>query len=223
MKITESYIEATNLIINLKYSKYFYNILFLFKKFLEYNLFSKEKSTEIIALLKIFYNNPKVNDDCIKKIMEIIQTFIFSEYFEIKYDSLSIIFIMILKAFNMTNHSKNKDFKNPIRLLFTTLTDRIYKSNNIQAILQTTKLIFSIYHLTLIENVTNKNLENLDEINEIIINEIIEILSKNKNNFFIRCLSLELLSQGFSNFDDNIKNNCDEINCFVNDKIINSF
>ena len=222
LKITESYIEATNLIINLKYSKYFYNILFLFKKFLEYKLFSKEKSTEIIALLKIFYNNPKVNDDCIKKIMEIIQTFIFSEYFEIKYDSLSIIFIMILKAFNMTNHSKNKDFKNPIRLLFTTLTDRIYKSNNIQAILQTTKLIFSIYHLTLIENVTNKNLENLDEINEIIINEIIEILSKNKNNFFIRCLSLELLSQGFSDFDNNIKNNYDEINCFVKDKIINS-
>ena len=148
LSITNSFIDACNNIITLKYSKYFLNILSILKKFIEYKLFSQEKSNDIILLLKSFFNSPKIDDNCKKKLMEIIQAYIFSEYLEIKYDSLSIIYIIILKEFNITNHSKNKDFKNPIRLLFTIITDKIYKSNNIQIILKITHLIFSCYDLS---------------------------------------------------------------------------
>ena len=58
-----------------------------------------------------------------------MQTLIFSSFFEIKYDTLSIIFILILKSFNNKNHSKNKDLKNPIRLILSTLTEKVYNSN----------------------------------------------------------------------------------------------
>ena len=84
--------------------------------------------------------------------MEILQTIIFSSFFEIKYEILSIIYIIILKSFNNTNQSKNKDFKNPIRLLLTTITEKIYKSNNIEVIIQITILIFSWYKLSLKKN-----------------------------------------------------------------------
>ena len=152
LSITNSFIEATNHIINLKYSKFFLQILLLIKKFIEYNLFSKEKSKEIIIILKSFYNNSKITEEYQKKIMEIIQTYIFSEYFEINFDTLSIIYILALKEFNSINKSKNKDYKNPIRLLFTTLTDKIYKSKNNNIIIQITHLIFGFFVLVQAKN-----------------------------------------------------------------------
>jgi hypothetical protein len=191
LSITNSFIDACNNIITLKYSKYFLNILSILKKFIEYKLFSQEKSSDIILLLKSFFNSPKIDDNCKKKLMEIIQAYIFSEYLDIKYDSLSIIYIIILKEFNITNHSKNKDFKNPIRLLFTIITDKIYKSNNIQIILKITHLIFSCYDLSLSENNNNKNHEiNYIDNNDDLKNEIKEIISKNKNTVYIQSLSL---------------------------------
>ena len=228
LSITNSFIDACNNIITLKYSKYFLNILSILKKFIEYKLFSQEKSNDIILLSKSFFNSPKIDDNCKKKLMEIIQAYIFSEYFEIKYDSLSIIYIIILKEFNITNHSKNKDFKNPIRLLFTIITDKIYKSNNIQIILKITHLIFSCYDLSLSENNNKKNHElNYIDNNDDLKNEIKEIISKNKNTVYIQSLSLELMSQGFSNYIIEIKNNNidlinDELNNFINEKIISA-
>ena len=228
LTITDSFLEATKLIINLKYSKFFYNILIAFKKFLEYKLFSKEKTNEIIRVLKKFNDNQKISEDCNKKILEIIQTYIFSDYFEFKYTSLSNIYMIILREFNITNNSLKKDFINPIRLLFTTLTDKIYKSNNFDIIIQITKLIFFWYSSTLFgDNNDNKNQELLKDINEDIKDEIIEMIGKNRNKIFIRCLSLDLLSQGFLNFDSqNIINKnkddsiYDELNALVKDKIM---
>ena len=65
---TKNFIEATNNIINLKYSKYFLSILIVLKKFIEYKFFAKEKSFDIILILISFYNYPKIKEDCKKKI-----------------------------------------------------------------------------------------------------------------------------------------------------------
>ena len=43
ISVSVSFIEVVQQIIQLKYTKYFYNILILIKKFIEYNLFSTEK------------------------------------------------------------------------------------------------------------------------------------------------------------------------------------
>ena len=225
---TESFIKAINHIIVLKYSKFFYNILIILKKYIEYNLYSKEKSSDIIIILKSFYDNPKINNECLKKILEIVQTYIFSDYFEIKYESLCIIYILLLKVFNMINQNKNKDFKNPIRLLFTTLTDKIYISENIFAINKITQLIVTWFKLCISENKENKNQEIINkDINEDIFNEILGIIKKRKNNIYIQCLSLELLSQGFSDLKcqkkddkDNLENN--ELDNLIKTQILTS-
>ena len=225
LSISNCFIEGINHIIDLKYIKHFLNSLLLTKKLIEYNLLSKEKSNEIIIILKSFYCTNKISEECQKKIMEIIQTYIFSEYFELNFNTLSIIYILALKEFNFINNSKNKDYKNPIRLLFTTLTDKIYKSQNNNNVLQITYFIFAFYYLS-----TSKKQEiKYDYINEELKIEIIDILNKNKNNIYIECLSLELLSQGFNNYINelkkeknniNISNN--ELNSFINSKIINT-
>ena len=128
--ITISFLEGSKKLIHLKYSKYFLNVLILLKRFIEYNLFSIKRSNGIIDLLKEFSNYSKLKDDCQNKILEILQTLLFSPYFEMKYDVLSNIYILILKSFNNINQSKNnKDFKNPIRLIFTTITEKVFSSN----------------------------------------------------------------------------------------------
>ena len=225
LSISISFIEGAKQIINLKYTKFFFNILTLTKKFVEYGLFSKEKSSNLIEILKDIYNNSKINDECQNKVIEILQTLIFTFFCEIKYDILSNIYIIILKSFNNTSNSKNKDFKNPIRILFTTITERVFQSNNLEVIIQITILIFSWYNLSLkkkiqtlnrrnskdtnseqkekkneIDNIINdksSNNEISDDIDDNIKNEIITILNQKKNNVYIQCLSLELLSQGF--------------------------
>ena len=49
--------------------------------------------------------------------------------------------MILLKAFN--NAAKNKDFKNPIRTILTTLTEKVYESGNQELILQITTFLFS--------------------------------------------------------------------------------
>ena len=85
-------------------------MIILINKLIEYNLLSKEKSNEIIIILKSFYCTNKISEECQKKIMGIIQTYIFSEYFELNFNTLSIIYILALKEFNFINNSKNKDY-----------------------------------------------------------------------------------------------------------------
>jgi len=247
LSISVSFIESSRQIINLKYHKYFLSILVLLKKFIEYSLFSKEKSNSLIELLKEFYNNPKSTEECQNKVIEILQTLIFTSFFELNYETLSTIYLLVLKSFNNINHSKNKDFKNPIRLIFATLTENVYNSNNFELIIRITVLIFSWYDLSLKKKKENKSKKNNTDINEVISEvdkntknnelseeleenikeEIISILNQKKNNAYIQCLSLELLSQGFTIInnkeDSEIKKNQFDINFltkFIKNKII---
>ena len=217
LSISISFIEGAKQIINLKYTKFFFNILTLTKKFVEYGLFSKDKSSNLVEILKDIYNNSKTNDECQNKVIEILQTLIFTYFCEIKYDILSNIYIIILKSFNNTSNSKNKDFKNPIRILFTTITERVFQSNNLEVIIQITILIFSWYNLSLKKKIQNLNRRNSkdpnseqkekkneidniindkssnneisDDIDDNLKNEIITILNQKKNNIYIKCLS----------------------------------
>ena len=227
LSISISFIESTKQIIELKYTKFYLNILILIKKFIEYSIFSQEKSSNLVEILSNIYNNSKTNDECQNKVLEILQSLIFTSFFEIKFDILSNIYLLILNSFCNTNNSKNKDFKNPIRLLFTTITEKVYKSNNLEIIIQITILIFSWYKLSLqkkIESYTKKNSkeksnnnekekekdngeggENIenhinfsDEIDDKLKEKIIKILNQKKNHIYIQCLSIELLSEGFN-------------------------
>ena len=63
LSISVSFIESTRQALNLKCHKNFLNLLILLKKFIEYSLFSKEKSGNVIELLKEFYNHPKTSDE----------------------------------------------------------------------------------------------------------------------------------------------------------------
>ena len=249
LSISSSFLESSKMVITLKYNKYFLNLLILLKKFIEYNLLSNEKSSNIIELLKLFYNNSKINDECQNKIIEILQTLLFTSFLEMKFDVISNIYIIILKSFNNANHSKNKDFKNPIRLILTTLTEKVYSSNNFEIIIQTTYLIFSWYNLGLkkkIESISrksskeinkvineidrdSKNNEVIDDIDDNLKEEVNSILSKKKNDLYIQCLSLELLSQGFtimnSNKEKGKKDNLDMsfLNKFLKNKVLKAF
>ena len=241
LTISTNFIDGANLVINLKYSKFFLNLLILLKKLIEFNLFSKEKASSVIKLIKNFYDHSKINDECQNKVLEILQTLIFSSFFEIKYDILSIIYIIILKSFNNTNQSKNKDFKNPIRLLLTTITEKIYKSNNSEVIVQITILIFSWYRLSLKKKLDSTNKRNSQEnigepktnndefsedIDDKLKEEIIGILNQKKNNVYIQCLSLELLSQGLLIINGNKENEKQDqfdfnfLNGFIKDKVL---
>ena len=157
-----------------------------------------------------------------------------------KYDILSIIYIIILRSFNNTNHSKNKDFKNPIRLLLASLTEKIYKSNNMEIIVQITILIFSWYNLSLKKKLDPSNRRNSQEvttetksnnneytedIDDKLKEEINLILNQKKNHIYIQCLSLELMSQALliiynkkderqDQFDINF------LNSFIKEKIL---
>ena len=169
LSISISFIESTKQIIELKYTKFYLNILILIKKFIEYSIFSQEKSSNLVEILSNIYNNSKTNDECQNKVLEILQSLIFTSFFEIKFDILSNIYLLILNSFCNTNNSKNKDFKNPIRLLFTTITEKVYKSNNLEIIIQITILIFSWYKLSLqkkIESYTKKNSKEKSNNNE---------------------------------------------------------
>jgi len=246
LSISVSFIESSRQIINLKYHKHFLSILVLLKKFIEYSLFSKEKSSNLIELLKEFYNNSKSTEECQNKVIEILQTLIFTSFFELKYETLSTIYILVLKSFNNINNSKNKDFKNPIRLIFSTLTENVYNSNNFELIVRITVLIFSWYNLSLKKKKENKSRKSNPDVNDVInevdnntknneLNEELEenikeeiksVLNQNKNNVYIQCLSLELLSQGFtiinSKKESEIKKNQFDINFltkFIKNKI----
>ena len=249
LSISISFIESSKQIIILKLTKFFMSILILIKKLIEFSIFSREKSGDLVELLCDIYNNSKINDECQNKVLEILQTLIFTSFFEVKYDILSNIYILILKSFNNTNNSKNKDFKNPIRLLFTTITEKVYKSNNFEIIIQITILIFSWYNLSRQKKVeylsrksTEKNDKKLNLEDNIINNEFIDdiddklkeeiykiILNHKKNNIYIQCLSLELLSQGFyiiNNERENEKQDQFDINFlnrFIKDKLLRSF
>ena len=229
--ITISFLEGSKKLIHLKYSKYFLNILILLKRFIEYNLFSIKRSNGIIDLLKEFSNYSKLKDDCQNKILEILQTLLFSPFFEMKYDVLSNIYILILKSFNNINQSKNnKDFKNPIRLIFTTITEKVFSSNNYEIITPIIIFIFSWYNLSFKtkEEIENETTYDSDDYFNSIGNkfkfdneseyksreEIISILNKNKYNVYIRCLSLELLSQALikiNNKNEEVEKNEQEL------------
>ena len=50
LSITNYFIEVATQIVYLKYSKFYFNILILLKKFIEYNIFSKGKGSSVIRL-----------------------------------------------------------------------------------------------------------------------------------------------------------------------------
>ena len=171
LSISINFIEIFKQVVNLKYNKYYGIILNLLKKFIEYNLLSKEKSNNIIELIDHFYNKTKKNEELQLKVIEVLETLIFASFFEMKYDNLTNIYILILNYFNKINHYKNIDFKYPIRLIFSTLTEKIYSSTNFELIIKITVFIFSWYNLTLQKKIENINKRSSNEIN-IIISEI---------------------------------------------------
>ena len=191
-------------IIKNKLNKYIIDFLNILKKYIQYKLWTKSNSHETINIMKEISDNQKSNIECMNKIVEVIQTLIFASYFELNENDTINIYLINLRVFHNTNNYQNYDFKNPIRLLFIALTEIVYKSNNNELIIKITKFLFSLY---IKDDDTNSD------------NEYLELLKDFKNNIFMKCLGLELLSQGLKliktiNKDNN---NLDDI---INNKII---
>ena len=187
-----------------KLNKYIIDFLNILKKYIQYKLWTKNNSHDTINLMKEISENPKNSIDCQNKVVEILQTLLFASFFELNVNDIINIYLINLRVFNITNNYQNCDFKNPIRLLFITLTDIVYKSNNNELIIKITKFLFSLY----IKDDDNNN-----------DNEYLELTNDFKNNIYIKCLSLELLSQGLKIIKtNNINNNyLDEI---INNKLV---
>ena len=200
----KNYILCIKEVLNNKLNKYLLDCLNILKKYMQYKLWTKKNSHETINLMKEISEFPKKSLECQNKIVEVLQTLIFASFFELNVNDIINIYLINLKAFNNTNDYQNSDFKNPIRLLFISLTDIVYKSNNNELITKITKFIFSLFI---------KDDDNNSD------NEYLELLKDFKNNIYIKCLSLELLSQGLKIIKlNNINNNyLDEI---INSKII---
>ena len=145
------------------------------------SLWSKLNSHEAIDIMKEISSNTKNNIECLNKVVEVIHTIIFTSFFELNENDAINIYLINIQNFNMTNNYQNYNFKNPIRLLFIALTDIIYKSNNNEIIINITKFLFSLY---IKDDINNND------------NEYLELIKEIKNNVYIKCLSLELLSQG---------------------------
>ena len=190
--------------LNNKLYKYIFDFLNILKKFIQYKLWTKNNSHETINLMKEISDYPKNGIECQNKVIEVLQTLLFASFFDLNQNDIINIYLINIKVFNNTNNYQNSDFKNPIRLLFITLTDIVYKSNNNELITKITKFIFSLY----IKDDENNN-----------DNEYLELLKDFKNNIYIKCLSLELLSQGLKIIKLNQINNnhFDEI---INTKIV---
>ena len=176
-----------------KLNKYIIDFLNLLKKCIQYKLWSKLNSHEAIDIMKEISSNTKNNIECLNKVVEVIHTIIFTSFFELNENDSINIYLINIKNFNMTNNYQNYNFKNPIRLLFIALTDIIYKSNNNELIINITKFLFSLY---IKDDINNND------------NEYLELIKEIKNNVYIKCLSLELLSQGLKILiEKNINNN----------------
>lgn len=200
----KNFINCIKDILANKLNKYIIDFLNILKKYIQYKLWTKNNSHETINLMKEISDNPKNNIECQNKVVEIIQTLLFASFFELNENDTINIYLINIKSFNISNNYQNSDFKNPIRLLFITLTDIVYKSNNNELITKITKFLFSLF------------IKDDDDNNDI---EYLELLKDFKNNVYIKCLSLELLSQGFKIIKtNNINNNyLDEI---INTKIL---
>ena len=200
----KNYILCIKEVLLNKLNKYIIDFLNILKKYIQYKLWTKNNSHETINLMKEISEYPKNSIECQDKVVEVLQTLLFSSFFEINENDIINIYLINLKVFNKTNNYQNSHFKNPIRLLFITLTDIVYKSNNSDLIIKITKFIFSLY----IKDDDNNN-----------DNEYLELTNDFKNNIFIKCLSLELLSQGLKIIKTNNNNNniLDEI---INNKLI---
>ncbi len=191
-------------VLNNKLNKYLINFLNILKKYIQYKLWTKNNSHETINLMKEISDSPKNSVECQNKIVEVLQTLLFASFFELNENDIINIYLINLKVFNNTNNYQNSDFKNPIRLLFITLTDIVYKSNINELIAKITKFIFSLF----IKDDHNNN-----------DNEYLELTKDFKSNIYIKCLSLELLSQGLTIIKSNeINNNILDEN--INTKII---
>ena len=200
----KNYILCIKDVLRYKLNKYLVDFLNILKKYIQYKLWTKNNSHETINLMKEISDYPKNSMDCQNKVVEVLQTLLFASFFEVNENDIINIFLINLKVFNNTNNYQNYDFKNPIRLLFITLTDIVYKSNNNELIIKITKFIFSLF----IKDDDNNH-----------DNEYLELLKDFKNNVYIKCLSLELLSQGLKNLKSNNINNV-HLDENINAKII---
>ena len=183
---------------------YIINFLNILKKYIQYKIWTKNTSHDTIDLMKEISDNPKNSIECQNKVVEVIHTLIFGSFFELNENDTINIYLINLKCFNNTNNYQNSIFKNPISFLFVALTDVVYKSDNNELITKITKFLFSLYI---------KDDDNNSD------NEYLELLKDFRNSIYIKCLSLELLSQGLKIIKSNNKNNnyLDEI---INTKII---
>ena len=205
---TKNLITCIKDLLENKLNKYIIDFLNILKKCIQYKLWSKLNSHPTIDLMKEIISDSKINTDCLNKIVEVIHAIIFTPFFELNEIDAINIYLINIKTFIDTNNYQNYNFKNPIRLLFIALTDIVYKSNNKEIIINITKFLFSLY----IKDETNSNSNNND-------NEYSEIIKEIKNNVHIKCLSLELLSQGLTILKEkNINiNNLEE---FIKNKIL---
>ena len=184
---TTNLISCIKAILQNKLNKYVIDFLNILKKCIQYKLWSKLNSHITIDIMKEISVTSKVNIESLNKVVEVIHTIIFTSFFELNETDAINIYLINIKIFNCTNNYQNYNFKNPIRLLFIALTDIIYKSNKIEIIINITKFLFSLY--------IKDDINNSD-------NEYLEIIKDIKNNVYIKCLSLELLSQGFKIFKE---------------------
>ena len=185
-------------------NKYIISFLNILKKCFQYKLWSKSNSHDTIEIMKEISSNPKSSIECLNKLVEIIHTILFTSFFDLNENDAINIYLINLKNFCNTNNYQNYNFKNPIRLLFIALTDIIYKSNKSELIINITKFLFSLYI---------KDDENNSD------NEYLEIIQDIKNNTYIKCLSLELISQGLKILKE--KNiNINGLEDIINNKII---
>ena len=194
----KNFISCIKDILNNRLNYYIINFLNILKKYIQYKIWTKNTSHDTIDLMKEISDNPKNSIECQNKVVEVIHTLIFGSFFELNENDTINIYLINLKCFNNTNNYQNSIFKNPISFLFVALTDVVYKSNNNDLIIKITKFLFSLY----IKDDDNNN-----------DNEYLELLKDFRNSIYIKCLSLELLSQGLKIIKaNNINNNyLDEI------------
>ena len=192
---TKNLISCIKDLLQNKLNKYVIDFLNLLKKCIQYKLWSKLNSHYTIDIMKDISNNPKSNIECMNKVVEVIHTIIFTSFLEINENDAINIYLINIKTFNETSNFQNYNFKNPIRLLFIALTDIIYKLENNEFIKNITKFLFSLY------------IKGDCDDDKIVDNKYQAIIKNIESNIYIKCLSLELLSQGLNIIKEKNKNN----------------
>ena len=166
---SEIILKPIYLVLELKYSKIYLNILSILKKILAYNLINDIEYIKIINTLKEFFFSTQ-NEDIQLKVLEILQHIISANLVKLSEDNINNI-IQICNIDSIKTHIKSIEIKSAIKLLLNILIKKIFEITEDINVIKFLKQL-----MTLVEGFNQKEWNNITLQNSLIKSTRLEII-----------------------------------------------